>query len=954
MSLPHISQVKTPATTARWHLRLLGGFELDDGRHRQTHLRSRATMALLARLALDPGRDHAREELCDLLWPEAAASAGRARLRQTLSLLRALLEPPGGAPVLVADRRALRLVPGAIWCDGVAFEAAVMGWNTEVALHLYRGELLPGFYDEWILAERKRLADLHQGLGLSRQAMPRPAPQPEPASVAAASPPDVRQPGVRQPVAAPVVSALPCYWTRSFGTAPTAARLLELLGQHRLVTLHGPGGSGKTRLAVTVASALRDAPVNPIGPDGAVGPSAATATFDRVDFVALQQVTDTAQALDALCTTLRAQGQGDAHALIAAALWNERALLVLDNAEQLDGDFPDAIARLLSTLPGLHVLVTSRRILDLDGETTFQLGGLPLPMPAATAESAVDNPAVSLFVSRARDSRADFQLGLRNAGSVIALVRLLAGMPLAIELAASKVRAMSPHELLHRLVGDAGTPMLNLLARSRRGTSQGDRHASMRQVVAWSWEQLPCEQQQLLRCMSIVASPIGLGALAALVGIEPAAAQAQIHSLLDASMAQVSERPGAEVDQRVQGGTERTTTSMRVGLLEPVREFAAAGLAPAEALAARKRLRHWLHQHLHAGLPQDMSAMAEEAELCRFAIISAVDDDESADAVALAISLRPYWDTATPPLALTLALERALPQTADRLMRAELLDLLAMTRIAAGHVDEALAHARAAVEVADDDRRRSLALTRWAFTCHDAGRLDAGVDRAIDEAVLLARRCADAAALAKALSVKGLVACNVHLQYALTESLALERQRLWTSIGNVAMASAALLTRAMMWAHLGRLDEGIAAAAACEQTAREGGHPTQACIAAQQLGRLLVSARRFDEAAAAYRRSIGIGWEKQQLRWIARALLHLPGALAPTDAHKAAVLTGFAGAHWARLYGAVNRIEARELRLTRRLLRHRLGAAALEGLLLEGSGLTLPRAIALATSGAAT
>jgi predicted ATPase len=770
-----------------------------------------------------------------------------------------------------------------------------------------------------------------------------------PAAAAAAAPPDFLP-----PVTARIASPLPCYWTRSFGTEPALAQLVALVGRHRLVTLHGPGGSGKTRLAVTVASALRDASAGPNDAVGPTGPVAATAAFDRVAFVALQQVADTAQALDALCMALRAQGQGDAQAIIAAALWNERALLVLDNAEQLDDDFPDAIARLLSALPGLHLLVTSRRVLDLDGETTFPVRGLPLPMPDATPESAVDNPAVSLFVSRARDSRADFQLGPRNAGSVVALVRLLAGMPLAIELAASKIRGMGPQELLQRLLGDVGTPMLDLLARSRRRASQGDRHASMRQVVAWSWERLAWAQQQLLRCMSIVALPIRLEAVAALAGIEPVAAQARIAALLDASMVQLSEPPGVEEDPQAQRGAERSVTSMRVGLLEPVREFAAAALAPAEALAARRRLRQWLLKQAQARLPQDVAAMAEEAELCRFAIISGVDDGEGADAVALAISLRPYWDTATPSLALTLALERALPQVADRLMRAELLDLLAMTRIVTGHVDEALAHASAAVEVADDDRRRSLALTRWAFTCHDAGRLDASVDPAIDEAVHLAQRCADAVALAKALSVKGLLACNVHLQYALTESLALERQRLWTRMGNAVMASAALLTRAMMWAHLGRLDEGIAAAAACEQAAREQGHPTQACIAAQQLARLLVTARRFDDAAAAYRRSIGIGWERQELRSVARALMHLPGALAPNDPHKAAVLTGFAQAHWARLYGAVNRIEARELRRTRRLLRHCLGGAVLEGLLLEGAGLTLPRAIGLAVRGAGT
>ncbi|MCB2020315.1 MAG: hypothetical protein KDG44_05895, partial [Burkholderiaceae bacterium] len=118
--------------TARWQLRLLGGFELDDGCHRLTRLRSRAAMALLARIALAPQRDHAREELAALLWPQADGATARSRLRQTLSLLRAVLEPPGAPPVLLADRRVVRAVPGALWCDAVAFESALRQGHAEL------------------------------------------------------------------------------------------------------------------------------------------------------------------------------------------------------------------------------------------------------------------------------------------------------------------------------------------------------------------------------------------------------------------------------------------------------------------------------------------------------------------------------------------------------------------------------------------------------------------------------------------------------------------------------------------------------------------------------------------------------------------------------------------------------------------------------------------------------
>ena len=99
-----------------WHVRLLGAFQLVDGSHTPHRLRSRAAKLLLARVAMAPEREHAREELATLLWPEADGDAARNRLRQTLSELKAVLEPPGAPTVLLADRRALRAVPGTLWC----------------------------------------------------------------------------------------------------------------------------------------------------------------------------------------------------------------------------------------------------------------------------------------------------------------------------------------------------------------------------------------------------------------------------------------------------------------------------------------------------------------------------------------------------------------------------------------------------------------------------------------------------------------------------------------------------------------------------------------------------------------------------------------------------------------------------------------------------------------------
>ena len=160
--------------SAPWRLRLLGGFAIDDGQQRLTRLHSRAAVLLLARLALRPGRDHGREELAALLWPEADGVTGLARLRQTLSTLRATLERRGGLaparPLLAADRRVLRLVPGALACDVWPFERACAAGDAAAAQRLYAGELLPGFADEWVVEERLRLQALADRFGVATPA----------------------------------------------------------------------------------------------------------------------------------------------------------------------------------------------------------------------------------------------------------------------------------------------------------------------------------------------------------------------------------------------------------------------------------------------------------------------------------------------------------------------------------------------------------------------------------------------------------------------------------------------------------------------------------------------------------------------------------------------------------------------------------------------------------------
>jgi predicted ATPase len=909
-------QALPSAQPSPWRLRLLGGFELDNGSQRLTRLRSRAATLLLARLALAPTRSHAREELCDMLWPEAPAVLGRSRLRQTLSILRALLEPPGSAPVLQAEQRVLRLLPGALWCDGVAFESAARQGDTAQALRCYGGELLPGFYDDWVQEERLRLAALAERL--SRQPH---TPIADPAAVVAP------QPNVPAPTVSSWSTLLPSYWTRAFGLTPTLERLRARLASERLVTVHGPGGSGKTRLVVELAQTLR---------------SSSPPDFARVEFVALLACTSTEQALEAICQALRAEGTGDAQARLLASLDSGRTLLVLDNAEQLVADhLGEALVRLLTALPALHVLVSSRRVFDVAGESAFALEGLLLPAASASAAAATGNPALELFVARARAARVDFHLGARHhAQAVVELVRLLAGMPLAIELAASRMRSLSASELLQRMRDDAGSPMLAHLARSQQRASPDARHASMRHTIAWSWQQLAAEQVQVLQVLTLPKVPARLEAVAALVGNEVAATQRQLDELVAASLVLVVD--GAD-------GAANNDGCARYSVLQPVREFAAETLGAEAAHRARQRLRRWLIGFARACARRSTVAIAPDVALLDFAIASAPGDDDHALALQLAQAVRLFWHTALPSAAALRALEQSLPAATEPNQVVQTHELLAYVFLMQGQTAQALLHADAAINVACDDIERGQALARWCWVRYGAGLYDSDFDSALAEGWQVAQRSGDLRTQGRVLFMQTVVACDLRQQFDLAEQLVAQRHLLWTRLGDTAAASAALLHRAVVWAHQGRMDQAIATATECETVLRGSGNATGLAFATSQLARIYLMARRCDDAAAAFRRSIQLAWTQHLAQYLSRALMHLPNALAAgTDPVVAARLHGFGSAHYRRHFGAPNRIEARELCRTRRLLRQRLGIASFEARLVEGGALTMAQAVALA------
>lgn len=915
-----------PQGEARWQVRLLGGVAAGDGVQQLDRFPSRAVAALLARLALAPERAHPREELIELLWPGVGLAVGRNRLRQVLSTLKGMLELPGvpGAAVLQADRQSVRCLPGALACDARQFEQFVKAGRHAEALALYRGELMPGYYDEWIGEERQRLAALHERL-----------PQPPVPGTAEAW---VEAPATSAPPM-PAAAALPAYLTRLYGAEVPAARLRALVRGQRLATLLGPGGSGKTRLAVEVAQALRDEPGWPV--EAVDAPR-----FDRVAFVPLVSCEDRLAMLQAIARALQlpAAGVGDEWARLEQALAGQRVLLVLDNFEQLVGLAEEALARLLARLPGLHLLVTSRRALGLDGEQAVPVEPLGPPQPEADLAHAAANAAVALYVDRARAVRADFHLGERNHRAIVALVRALHGMPLAIELAASRVRSFAPAELLALLTApDARGAHLALLARGGPRAGHDPRHASMAAVIAWSWRLLDPPAQQLMSVLTLFAQDAAPAAVAGVLEADTAGTAARLDELVQHSLARVT--PDADADG-----------APRFGLLEPVREFVAAQLEAEAAQQLRRRLRRWLLSWARGLGPATPPArVAAEMPTVHAVLAGAAQAPE--EAWALALALRAYWDTDALPAALQGALETALPALEPGARRADALELLAYLRFESGFVPQARAHAEAGLSAAGaDPSRRARALTRRAWVELAANRDDQQaavqiqtLQAWLDEAQQLAVACGDTEAQARNLHQLAVLASHHRRDWVGAEALLAQSQGLWQGLGDRRKVNARLRNRAQCWVQLGRVDAARASFEQCERMAREDGDWVGQIDSQLSLASLLGNQRQWAASAQVSRRCVALCWQRWHRHGLGYALWNLPRMLARLHQPEAAMrLMAFAAQFWETGFGPLGRHDLQYTRRVRALVAAQLGAARADALWAEGQAMDVARAVACA------
>ncbi|MET7970958.1 BTAD domain-containing putative transcriptional regulator [Micromonospora sp. NPDC005305] len=450
-----------------------------------------------------------------------------------------------------------------------------------------------------------------------RQQVPAPAPATPPVAEPAAPPAAAP---ARTAAALPAPQALPRHdlprrLASVIGRHDDVQRVLDRLREARVVTLTGPGGVGKTTLALEVARQADDA------------------LADRVHLVRLAALPSGTDLPEAVAGQLgvAAGGPGPAAtAALVAWLGADRTLLVVDNCEHVIDEAAELVEQLVATCPAVTVLTTSREALAVPGET--QLAVAPLGVPDGPADLARpgDSPAVALFVDRARAVRPGFVLDEATAPVVADICRQLDGMPLAIELAAARVKALPPREIAARL-----HDRFALLTAGAR-TSEA-RHRTLRATLDWSHDLLSEAERRLLRRLAVFRGGWDLAAAEQVCAFDGLAADEVLDLLF-----RLVDRSLVVPDP----------TTGRFRLLVTIREYVAARLAEAgEPEGARDRHLAYFTELAERYGPQARSGadawarLTEEHDNFRAAVDRCLDRRDGVDAgLRLADALFLFWN----------------------------------------------------------------------------------------------------------------------------------------------------------------------------------------------------------------------------------------------------------------------------------------------------------------------
>jgi predicted ATPase/DNA-binding SARP family transcriptional activator len=664
-------------------IRLLGTFDVKH-KGKVIPITSRPAQSLLAYLILSAGKSHRREKLAGMFWPDSLEQTARENLRHALWRLKKALESASAERYIQADDLSIKFDTSSdFWLDAAVLEALDERSSADElieALAHYHGELLPGFYEEWVALEREHLASsfehhiarLMSVLEVEKRWLDildwgerwiKLGQKPEPAyralMTAHAAKGDMSKvvathkrcvkslkefgiepseqtkelyenlksgketlragPVFTKPLARENSSNIPVPLTSFIGRAKELKEIAKLLSSSRLVTLTGSGGVGKTRLAIQTAH------------------DAIKRFKDGVVWVGLVGLSDgnlipqeIAQSLN-----MRDISQELLIETLKTYLKPKDVLLVIDNCEHLIRACTQVVEQLLTTCPKLKILATSIEALGLFNETTWQVPSLPLPemQKSHSLKELQDFASIELFGERASHAKSDFVLNEKNAESVIQICQRLDGIPLAIELAAARTKVLSVDEIAARL-----DDRFSLLTAGSRTAIP--RHQTLRAAIDWSYDLLTEPERIFLRRLSVFAGGFTLDAAEVVCsqGMKRSDILDLLGHLVDKSLVIV------ETDIKMSG--------TRYRLLETIRQYALEKLIEAGEVSAVR------DQHLgfYLGLAEKsepyifsgeavvwISRLGKELDNIRAAMDWSTDSGKAVAALQIAGSLVYFW-----------------------------------------------------------------------------------------------------------------------------------------------------------------------------------------------------------------------------------------------------------------------------------------------------------------------